>query len=61
MLRALAVDVHRINQVSNMAISNISWRYYLVFICLNAIDFVVIALFFPETKGIAFDQSYEAF
>ena len=39
------------SQVSNLAISNVSWRYYLLFICLNAIDFVIIALFFPETKG----------
>ena len=37
--------------MSNLAIANISWRYYLVFICLNAVDFIVIAFFFPETKG----------
>ncbi len=40
------------SQVSNLAIANISWKYYLVFICLNAIDFVIIILFFPETKGM---------
>lgn len=39
------------SQVSNLAMNNIGWRYYLVFICLNAVDFVVITLFFPETKG----------
>ena len=39
------------SQVSNLAIQNISWKYYLVFICLNAVDFVIITLFFPETKG----------
>ena len=37
--------------MSNLAIANISWKYYLVFICLNAVDFIVIAFFFPETKG----------
>lgn len=37
--------------MSNLAITNISWKYYLIFICLNAIDFIIIALFFPETKG----------
>ena len=39
------------SQVSNIAITNISWRYYLVFICLNFVDFILIGLFFPETKG----------
>ncbi|KAI8980052.1 general substrate transporter [Trametes punicea] len=49
------------SQVSNLAINNISWRYYLVFICLNAVDFVVIALFFPETKGKTLEQMAEVF
>lgn len=39
------------SQVSNLAIENTQWRYYILFICLNAIDFIAIALFFPETKG----------
>lgn len=39
------------SQVSNLALNKIGWRYYLLFICLNAVDFVIIALFFPETKG----------
>ncbi|OSC98277.1 general substrate transporter [Trametes coccinea BRFM310] len=49
------------SQVSNLAINNISWKYYLVFICLNAIDFVIIALFFPETKGKSLEQMAEVF
>ncbi|THH00219.1 hypothetical protein EW026_g2289 [Hermanssonia centrifuga] len=44
------------SQVSNLAIANISWKYYLVFICLNAIDFVIIILFFPETKGKTLEE-----
>lgn len=39
------------SQVSNLAINNISWKFYLLFIILNFIDFIIIALFFPETKG----------
>jgi hypothetical protein len=39
------------SQVSNPAIENISWKYHILFICPNALDFIVIALFFPETKG----------
>lgn len=46
------------SQVSNLAIQNISWKYYLIFICLNAIDFVVIILFFPETKGVLNTPQY---
>ena len=48
-------------QVSNLAINNISWKYYLVFICLNAIDFVIIAAFFPETQGKTLEQMAEVF
>ncbi|EJF64770.1 general substrate transporter [Dichomitus squalens] len=49
------------SQVSNIAITNISWRYYLVFIVLNAIDFIIIGLFFPETKGLTLEQMAELF
>ncbi|KAI0767994.1 general substrate transporter [Trametes elegans] len=49
------------SQVSNLAISDISWRYYLVFICLNAVDFAIIAFFFPETKGETLEQMAEVF
>ncbi|KAI0077861.1 general substrate transporter [Panus rudis PR-1116 ss-1] len=44
------------SQVSNMAMTNIGWRYYLVFIILNAIDFTVMLLFFPETKGKTLEE-----
>ncbi|OSX58727.1 hypothetical protein POSPLADRAFT_1172955 [Postia placenta MAD-698-R-SB12] len=49
------------SQVSNLAIANISWKYYLVFICLNTVDFVVITIFFPETKGKTLEQMAEVF
>jgi hypothetical protein len=49
------------SQVSNLAIENISWKYYILFICLNALDFVVIALFFPETKGKTLEEMAEVF
>ncbi|RPD59657.1 general substrate transporter [Lentinus tigrinus ALCF2SS1-6] len=49
------------SQVSNIAINNISWRYYLVFICLNFVDFVLIGLFFPETKGKTLEDMAEIF
>ncbi|TCD67159.1 hypothetical protein EIP91_000444 [Steccherinum ochraceum] len=49
------------SQVSNLAMNNVSWRYYLLFIILNALDFVVIALFFPETKGKSLEDMAEIF
>ncbi|RDX57036.1 general substrate transporter [Lentinus brumalis] len=49
------------SQVSNIAINNISWRYYLVFICLNFVDFIIIGLFFPETKGRTLEEMAEIF
>ncbi|KAF7796468.1 hypothetical protein EIP86_007645 [Pleurotus ostreatoroseus] len=49
------------SQVSNTAITNIGWKYYLVFICLNFVDFIIITLFFPETKGKSLEQMSEIF
>ncbi|EPT01377.1 hypothetical protein FOMPIDRAFT_1048820 [Fomitopsis schrenkii] len=49
------------SQVSNMAIENVGWRYYLLFILLNLIDFCLIALLFPETKGKTLEQMAEVF
>ncbi|PCH42241.1 general substrate transporter [Wolfiporia cocos MD-104 SS10] len=49
------------SQVSNLAIANVSWKYYLLFILLNAMDFVIIALLFPETKGKTLEQMAEVF
>ncbi|KAI0805963.1 general substrate transporter [Irpex lacteus] len=49
------------SQVSNLAIENVSWKYYILFICLNAIDFVVIFLFFPETKGKSLEEMAQVF
>ncbi|KAL6302497.1 general substrate transporter [Sparassis latifolia] len=49
------------SQVSNLAISNIGWKYYLVFICLNFVDFIIIAFFFPETKGKSLEEMAQVF
>lgn len=31
--------------------TNIGWKFYMVFVCLNFVDLIIITLFFPETKG----------
>ncbi|TDL20783.1 sugar transporter [Rickenella mellea] len=45
-----------ISEVSPIAMTNIGWKYYLMFVCLNALSFVIIALFFPETKGKSLEE-----
>ncbi|KAF8910867.1 general substrate transporter [Mucidula mucida] len=40
-----------LSQVSPLAMDNVGWKFYLLFILLNLCDFVVILFFFPETKG----------
>jgi hypothetical protein len=34
-----------------LAMTNITWKFYMLFVALNFADFIIIALFFPETKG----------
>lgn len=41
-----------IGQVSPIALQNVGWRFYMLFICLNFVDFIAIFFFFPETKGL---------
>ncbi|KAN0093053.1 General substrate transporter [Tylopilus felleus] len=43
-------------EVSPIGMANVGWKFYLLFICLNAVDFIVIALFFPETKGKSLEE-----
>ncbi|KAL9714372.1 hypothetical protein Ac2012v2_002684 [Leucoagaricus gongylophorus] len=50
-----------IGQVSPIALQNVGWRFYILFICLNFVDFVAIFLFFPETKGKTLEQMNEVF
>jgi sugar porter (SP) family MFS transporter len=40
-----------ISQVSPLGMDNIGWKFYMLFVVLNAIDFSIITAFFPETKG----------
>ena len=38
------------------AITNIGWKYYLVFMCLTVISIVVIYFFYPETKQKSLEE-----
>lgn len=39
---------------SPVALANIKWKYYLVFVALVIVWFIVVLLFYPETKGTLF-------
>ncbi|KAF8640262.1 hypothetical protein AX16_010157 [Volvariella volvacea WC 439] len=45
-----------LGQVSPIAMRNIKWKFYMLFVCLNFVDFVLITLFFPETKGKTLEE-----
>lgn len=38
-------------EVTPVAFASIGWRYYLVYLCTNALGFVVFYFLVPETKG----------
>ncbi|EKM78126.1 hypothetical protein AGABI1DRAFT_114945 [Agaricus bisporus var. burnettii JB137-S8] len=50
-----------IGQVSPLALQNVNWKYYMLFVCLNFVDFILILLFFPETKGRSLEEMNEVF
>ncbi|TFK75143.1 general substrate transporter [Pluteus cervinus] len=45
-----------LSQVSPLAMESIQWKFYLIFVCLNLVDLVIIILFFPETKGKTLEE-----
>ena len=42
--------------VNPIAMAAISWKYYILFCVLNAVLFVIIWFFFPETKGYSLEE-----
>ncbi|RDW61604.1 MFS sugar transporter [Coleophoma crateriformis] len=43
------------------AIATISWRYFIVFICLTFVTILVIFFYYPETKGRSLEELAELF
>ncbi|KAJ8521114.1 hypothetical protein ONZ45_g2150 [Pleurotus djamor] len=50
-----------ISQVSPLGMADSGWKFYLLFVCLNTVDFAVITLFFPETKGKSLEEMATVF
>ncbi|KIW29745.1 uncharacterized protein PV07_05534 [Cladophialophora immunda] len=43
-------------QSASSAISNIQWRFFLVFICITAVTSPIIYFFFPDTQGKSLEE-----
>jgi len=50
-----------IGQVAPLGLARVQWKFYILFVCLNMIDFIIIALFFPETKGKTLEEMNRVF
>ncbi|KAG8715748.1 hypothetical protein FRC11_000377 [Ceratobasidium sp. 423] len=48
-------------QTSPIGLENSAWKYYLLFVCLNVFSFLVVLVFFPETKGKTLEEMDELF
>ncbi|EED24029.1 sugar transporter, putative [Talaromyces stipitatus ATCC 10500] len=50
-----------IAEVTPTGFDNIGWKYYLIYLCINASSFVIFCLFYPETKGRSLEEIDEIF
>ncbi len=42
--------------VNPIAMTKVSWKYYILFCLLNAVLFIIVWFFFPETKGHSLEE-----
>ncbi|KAH7907275.1 general substrate transporter [Hygrophoropsis aurantiaca] len=45
-----------LSETSPIGLADVGYKFYILFVCLNAFDFVMIAMFFPETKGKSLEE-----
>jgi len=43
-------------QVTPLALEDISWRYFIIFVVMDALFVVILYIFFPETKGKTLEE-----
>ncbi|KAI5118100.1 hypothetical protein M0805_005207 [Coniferiporia weirii] len=49
------------SEASPIAMANVAWKFYVLFIVLNFVSFITILVFFPETKGKTLEDMAEIF
>lgn len=47
--------------VNTIAMSAISWKYYIVYCCIIAVELVVVYFYFPETSGYTLEEVGQVF
>ncbi|KDQ16134.1 hypothetical protein BOTBODRAFT_269012 [Botryobasidium botryosum FD-172 SS1] len=45
-----------ISQISPLGLNRLGWKFYLVFICTNLANALIVIFFFPETKGKTLEE-----
>jgi len=45
-----------ISQISPLGLNRLGWKFYLVFICTNLVNALIVIFFFPETKGKTLEE-----
>jgi hypothetical protein len=55
------VSVIMLVQVTPIAVEDVSWRYFITFICLQTIFVIGFYFFFPETAGIPLEEVAKVF
>lgn len=49
------------NYVNTIAMDAILWKYYIVYCCILAVEFLVVLFFFPETSGYTLEEVAQVF
>lgn len=47
--------------VNTIAMNRISWKYYIVYCCILAVEFLVVLFFYPETSGYTLEEVGQVF
>lgn len=50
-----------ISQISPIGMSKLGYKFYILFVCTNVANGVIVWLFFPETKGKSLEEMDEVF
>jgi hypothetical protein len=45
-----------VQEITPIAVTNIGWRYYILFTCVCLISIPIVYLFFPETSGKTLEE-----